>query len=126
MSTITQRAFSLYLQGMSLRKLQSHFNIPKETLSYRFRKLYGKDYTLIKNVAPVVKEYLKSPDLSPEDKQLIQQWFNSPELINKLLDIGTNTRLTKLYTQTEIEFLTINECGHGAKDWREVFDTFKY
>lgn len=121
--TAIERAFTLYIQGYSLRKLSCIFKIPTTTLAYKFRKRYGNDYTQLKNkngLIPIIKEYLVNPNLSIEDKRKIKQWMNS-NCTNILASDKDNSNIP-LYTEKKIEQLTRQECFHKDKDLKTLFE----
>ncbi len=121
----TVQAFKLYLQGWSLRKLEKHFGIPNETIGYRFRAKYGRNYKQIKNFLPVIREYLKRRDLSTRDKEQIYNWLTSDSLFIRLVSTQNNYR-NKLYTDSEIGNLTRRQCGHKDEDWRRLFEIIEF
>ncbi|MBD2196602.1 MULTISPECIES: helix-turn-helix domain-containing protein [Calothrix] len=116
----TQRAFSLYLKGWSLRKLQSHFNTPKSTLRDRFERIYGRGYTNLRSIIDIIKEYLTDPKISTKDKEQIREWLNSPQLFQLLLNVKSPN--TKFYTDKQIRSLTLKECFHKSRDFKELFE----
>ncbi|BAY23728.1 hypothetical protein NIES2100_35200 [Calothrix sp. NIES-2100] len=121
---ITERAFKLYLQGWSLRKLEKHFGVPNETLGYRFRNKYGRDYRRLKNFLPVVREYLKNRSLSAQDKGQIIEWLTSDSLFQRLTALPNTHK--KLYTNSEIENLTRRQCNYKDGDWRRLFEVLEF
>lgn len=125
MDSTTERAFKLYLQGWSLRKLEKHFGIPNETLGYRFRAKYGRNYKQLKNFLPVIREYLKRRDLSTRDKEQISDWLTSDSLFIRLVSTDNQYR-NKLYSCQEIENLTRRQCSHGEEDWRRLFEVLEF
>ncbi|WP_427162616.1 hypothetical protein ACQFX9_14335 [Aliinostoc sp. HNIBRCY26] len=108
--SVIDRAFLLYQQGYSLRKLSSIFKIPFTTLGYKFRNLYGKDYIKTKNkngILPIIKEYLRNPDVSDRDKRVIREWMNL-NLRNIIKNDLTHSNIP-LFTDAKIEKLTKQE-----------------
>lgn len=123
MSTAISRAYKLFLKGYSLRKIAKIFKIPKSTLSYKFRKLYGSDYAEQRNhwgILPVIQEYINDRDLSARDKQQIRDWMNIN--FNQIIE-SEKAHLDKpLYTNRKLQQLTELECSYRKGDWRKLFE----
>lgn len=117
---VVEQAFRLYLKGWSLRRLQTKFGIDHSTFGKLFQRRYGKNYRYTKQIFPIVNEYLRSRSIRPRDKVLIQEWLCGDELLNSIIT-HQNTRITKLYTNNQIEVLSNKECGHSA-DWKTLFE----
>jgi hypothetical protein len=127
MTNVLDKAFQMYLQGYSLRNLTKRFNIPKSTLSVRFKKNYGVNYTQLRNsngVLPIIKEYMFDVDLlSYKDRAKVKRWYN--ENIDKIMLSDLNNRSNTLLTDRQLNRLTLQECGHRTKDWGDIIsDTF--
>jgi hypothetical protein len=120
---IIDRAFRLYLQGWSLRKLEKHFGVDHSTFGKLFQHRFGRDYQNIKNFVPIVQEYLKSSSLKPKDKEQIRDWLRSSQLYDLLLSLNVPDK--KLYTEGQINNLTSKQCSHRTKDWRFLFEVLE-
>lgn len=121
---ITTEAFQLYIQGYSLRNLEKRFHIPRTTLAYRFKKLYGDNYSQLKNsqgLMAVVKEYLRSPALSQKDKNSIRKWLYSNH--KTILESDVKNHQSPLLSDHQLQNLTLNQCGHKTKDWKALFES---
>ncbi len=121
MSTVIGRAYKLFLKGYSLRALAKIFKIPKSTLSYKFRKLYGSDYAEQRNhwgVLQIILEYTNDRDLSVRDRQQIRDWMNRN--FNQIVESERANLDKPLYTNRKIQQLTYLECSHKSKDWKDL------
>jgi len=117
------KAFQLYLQGYSLRNLSKRFNIPKSTLSYKFKKTFGTEYTQLRNnhgVLQVIKEYLHNPNLPSKDRNTIKKWFNNN--LSTILESEITNINNPLYSNSYLDKLTRQECSHRSKDWKQLFE----
>jgi hypothetical protein len=117
------KAFQLYLQGYSLRNLSKRFNIPKSTLSYKFKKCFGEEYTQLRNnhgVLQVIKEYLHNPNLPSRDRNNIKKWFN--DNLSTILESEITNINAPLYSDSYLNKLTRQECSHRSKDWKQLFE----
>lgn len=127
MTNVIDKAFQMYLQGYSLRNLTKRFGVPKSTLSVRFKKHFGVNYTQLRNdhgVLPILKEYMFDTDLlSDRDRAKVKRWYN--ENVDKIMLSDLNNRSNTLLTNKQLDRLTFAECGHRTKDWGDIIsDTF--
>ncbi|MBD2060497.1 hypothetical protein H6F88_31645 [Oculatella sp. FACHB-28] len=115
------RAFQQWLQGKGLRDISTLFSIPSTTLSYSFRRLYGRDYKALKNtngILPIIQEHLANPKLSSSQRRSIEQWKDTQ--LKEILLNDLNNKTTRLLTAKEENQLTFKETSHTDKDWRDV------
>lgn len=123
MSTAISRAYKLFLKGYSLRSIAKIFKIPKSTLSYKFRKLYGSDYAEQRNhwgILPIVQEYTNDKSLSAKDRQQIRDWMNRN--FNQIIE-SEKAHLDKpIYTNRKLQQLTELECSYRRGDWKQLFE----
>jgi len=120
---VTNKAFQFYQQGLTLRELEKIFNVPRSTLSFRFKKQFGNNYADLKNshgLLPMIKEYLHNPNLPERHRNTIKRWFN--DNLSIILESEVKHRDTKLYSDKQLDNFTRFECGHRSKDWRDVFE----
>ncbi|WP_322734414.1 hypothetical protein [Nostoc sp. DedVER02] len=123
MSTAIGRAYKLFLKGYSLRKIAKIFKIPKSTLSYKFRKLYGSDYAEQRNhwgILQVIQEYANDKSLSPRDRQQIRDWMNRN--FNQIIESERANLDKPLYTNRKLQQLTELECSYRKGDWKRLFE----
>lgn len=117
-----QRAFELYKQGYSLRSLAKIFKISKTNLGKKFIRMYGQDYSQLKNkfgLSPIVKEYLANPSLTDTQKEQISDWFHA----NRKVIAASDSKYLgfPLMTDARLQQLTNMECSHRSKDWKDLF-----
>ncbi|AFY48991.1 hypothetical protein Nos7524_3191 [Nostoc sp. PCC 7524] len=120
---VPDRAFILYTSGYSLRKLEKHFCISKDTIANHFKKTYGPNYKNIKNrngILPIIQEYLKSNILNTRQKEVVRRWLDNPSTTQLISNSDRQHLDSKLYTKDYIDKLTKLECNHYEKDWREL------
>ncbi|MFS0515133.1 hypothetical protein ACEYW6_10470 [Nostoc sp. UIC 10607] len=123
MSNVFSRAYKLFLKGYSLRALEKIFKIPKSTLSYKFRKIYGTDYAEQRNhwgVLAVINEYTNDKSLSPKDRQQIKDWMN--QNFNQIIESERANLDRPLYTNRKIQQITELECSYKKGDWKSLFE----
>ncbi|MBN3927118.1 hypothetical protein [Nostoc sp. NMS4] len=123
MSTTIGRAYKLFLKGYSLRALAKIFKIPKSTLSYKFRKVYGADYAEQRNhwgLLPIIQEYVNDKDLSARDRQQIKDWMNRN--FDKIIESEKSNLDKPLYTNRKLQQLTELECSYKKGDWKQLFE----
>jgi hypothetical protein len=123
MSTAISRAYKLFLKGYSLRSLAKIFKIPKSTLSYKFRKLYGSDYAEQRNhwgILPIVQEYLNDKSLADKDRRQIKDWMN--QNFNQIIESEKANLNKPLYTNRKLQQLTELECSYRKGDWKSLFE----
>lgn len=118
-----EKAFQLYIQGFSLRNLEKRFKIPKSTLSFRFKKRYGDNYSSLKNkegVMSVINEYLRSPSLSRREKDIIKSWLYLN--LSSVIDSDIRNHQTPLFSDSKLDKLTREQCSRREKDWKTLFE----
>lgn len=122
-----EQLFDLYLCGYSLRNIERRTNISKSTLSMKFKKAFGDNYTSIRNnrgILPIIKHYLNNADLKPRDRDKIRHWLNNN--LTNILKSDLAHRDTPLLTDKQEDKLTRAECGHKSRDWKELFEIINF
>ncbi|ANV88482.1 hypothetical protein AWQ22_14000 [Picosynechococcus sp. PCC 7117] len=122
-SPTTEELFILFLKGNNLRTISKMTNIPRSTLSYRFSKHYGKNYSSLKTkngVRTILKEYLEGNLLNLNHKKSLREWIcHNDELI---LKHDLENRDNILFTNKQLDSLTYSECSRSDKDWKYIFE----
>lgn len=120
-----QRAYRLYLKGYSLRNIEKAIGIPRSTLSYKFRKIFGPNYAQKRNkngTIQILQEYLKDPSISQKHKREIKEFIERKlTLISEMDSLYQNQ---PLYTNKKIQSLTNAECSRGKHPYDFQFERF--
>jgi hypothetical protein len=120
------RAFLDWLHGNSLRDLQKMYGIHRATLSYQFRKRFGKEYAQhkrVKGAARIIEEYLSDPKLTEKDKNEIRRWLVENREFVFMVDL--DQKETQLYSDKEINCKTVFETSQTHNDYRDIFSWTK-
>lgn len=116
------RACQLFRAGWSVRRLEEHFGIPRNTLHRQIVGAVGLGCDRACNgVINIVDEYLESPDLSPRQREQIQRWASNNLAVLTEADIDNHDR--SLLTEKRIATLTQGEC-RLAGDARDLADNY--
>lgn len=119
--------FNLYLQGYSLRNIERRTGISKSTLSIKFKKAFGDNYTSIRNnqgVLPIIKQYINDSTISPKEKVKLVKWLNAN--LSNILKSDLAHKDQPLLTNKQEDSLTKKECGHKQHDWRDLFTVLNF
>lgn len=102
------------------------YGIHRATLSYQFRKRFGKNYAQhkrVKGVARIVEEYLSNPNLTEKDKAEIRRWMVENKELVFMVDL--NQKDTQLYSDKELNSKTVFETSQTHNDYRDIFSWTK-
>lgn len=116
-------AYRLWLLGDSLRDIEQKTNIPKSTLSYYFRRIFGTQYRnsrRVKGTYQVLLEYLDDVSLSTKDRKEIQRFLDKNR--EQILEFDFMNREQPLFTDREIINLTYSETSRSRYDFRVIVE----